>query len=327
MVESIILCFGYLSFLVIIAKIGFFLTSLIYRKFICSSLDVTKCGGKWALVTGSTDGIGKAYAFALAQKGLNIVLVSRSMHKLENVASELVEKYPKVETKVIEVDFSREDSSSYIPKIEESIKDIDIGILVNNVGLSYEHPQEFLELDSTYVEAMVNVNIVSINAMTRIVLPQMVERKNGVIINISSFLAAFPTPLLTVYSACKSYKDLFSQGLAKEYLSKGITVQCVMPGYVVSKLSKIRKPSLTVPTPTAFVRSALSRLGIESRTCGYWAHDAMIFIGEIMPKTYLLDSVYNNMKTIRAIAMRKKQKSDRSTNGKILTKLKISLPV
>ena len=82
----------------------------------------------------------------------------------------------------------------------------------------------------------------------------MVERKKGAIINISSFSAAIPTPLLSVYSASKSYVDLFSQGLAKEYLSKGITVQCVLPGHVVSKLSKIRRPSLNVPSPSVFVR-------------------------------------------------------------------------
>ena len=85
----------------------------------------------------------------------------------------------------------------------------------------------------------------------------MVERKKGAIINISSFSAAIPTPLLSVYSASKSYVDLFSQGLAKEYLSKGVTIQCIMPGYVVSKLSKIRRPSVTVPTPTVFVRLVL----------------------------------------------------------------------
>jgi len=307
MSQSVILYTGYSTLLVITAKIGLFLLSLIYRRFICSSLDVAKCGGKWALVTGSTDGIGKAYAFALAKRGLNIILVSRTPYKLQNVAAEIVEKYSKVETKIVEVDFAREDPTSYIPKIEEAIKDLDIGVLVNNVGLSYEHPQEFLELDSTYVETLVNVNIVSLNAMTRIVLPQMVERKKGAIINISSFSAAIPTPLLSVYSASKSYVDLFSQGLAKEYLSKGITVQCVLPGHVVSKLSKIRRPSLNVPSPSVFVRSALSRLGIESRTCGYWAHDLMNFFAETVPTSLLLNIVYNQMRAIRAKALKKKQ--------------------
>ena len=133
-------------------------------------------------------------------------------------------------------------------------QDLDIGVLVNNVGMSYEYPQEFLELSSTYVDTLINLNIVSLNAMTRIVLPQMVERKKGAVINISSFLAAIPTPLLSVYSASKSYVDLISQGMAKEYSSKGITVQCILPGYVASKMSKIRKPTLTVPTPDVFVK-------------------------------------------------------------------------
>jgi len=270
-------------------------------------LNVTKCGGNWALVTGSTDGIGKAYAFALAKKGLNIILISRTPYKLQNVAAEIEEKYSGVKTKIIEVDFAKEDSTSYIPKIEESIKDLDIGILVNNVGMSYEHPQEFLELSSTYVDNLINLNIVSLNAMTRIVLPQMVERKKGAVINISSFSAAIPAPLLSVYSASKSYVDLLSQGMAKEYSSKGITVQCVLPNMVVSNLSKIRRPSLMVPTPNVFVRSALSRLGIDSRTCGFWSHDIINFIAEIVPRSILVDHVYKEMKSTKARALKKKQ--------------------
>ena len=125
MSQSVVVFFGYLSLLVITVKICLFLTSWIYRRFICSKLDVTKCGGKWAVVTGSTDGIGKAYAFALAKKGLNIVLVSRSPYKLQNVAAEIEEKCSNVKTKIIEVDFAKEDSTTYIPKIEDSIKVID----------------------------------------------------------------------------------------------------------------------------------------------------------------------------------------------------------
>ena len=90
---------GYVTILAIAAKIGLMISSLIYRRFLASSLDVQKCGGKWALVTGSTDGIGKAYAFNLAKRGLNIVLVSRSPYKLQNVAAEIEEKYSGIKTK------------------------------------------------------------------------------------------------------------------------------------------------------------------------------------------------------------------------------------
>ena len=90
---------GYLSILTITAKMGIILASLVYRRFLASSLNVMKCGGKWALVTGSTDGIGKAYAFNLARQGLNIILVSRSPYKLQNVAAEIEEKYSGIKTK------------------------------------------------------------------------------------------------------------------------------------------------------------------------------------------------------------------------------------
>ena len=97
--QSFVEYVGYLAILALTAKIGLFVASLVYRRFVKASLDVTKCGGKWALVTGSTDGIGKAYAFALAKKGLNIVLVSRTPFKLQNVAAELEQKYAGVKTK------------------------------------------------------------------------------------------------------------------------------------------------------------------------------------------------------------------------------------
>ena len=101
--SSLIEYAGYLSLLAIAAKIGLCFTIWIYRRFIASCIDVTKCGGNWALVTGSTDGIGKAYAFALAKKGLNVVLVSRTPYKLQNVAAEIEEKYSGVKTKYVQI--------------------------------------------------------------------------------------------------------------------------------------------------------------------------------------------------------------------------------
>lgn len=90
---------GYLTVLAITAKIGLMIASLVYRRILAPNLDVQKCGGKWALVTGSTDGIGKAYAFNLAKRGLNVVLVSRSPYKLQNVAAEIEEKYSGIKTR------------------------------------------------------------------------------------------------------------------------------------------------------------------------------------------------------------------------------------
>jgi len=301
---SVITITGYLAILFLAIRIG----SWIYRRFFATSLDVTKCGGKWAVITGSTDGIGKAYAFALAKKGLNIVLVSRSPFKLQNVSAEIEAKYSGIKTKIVEVDFAQEDPSKYVPRLEDSLKEVDVGILVNNVGLSYEYPNEFLNLESSAVDDIINVNINSLNAMTRILLKPMVERKNGAVINVSSLSGIMVSPLLAVYSGAKSYNDYFTQALNKEYASHGITFQCVMPGPVVSNMSKIRKPSLMVPTPETFVRSALARLGVDERTSGYWFHDLMNLAIDTLPRSVMAKVIYGQSQSIKKRALKKMEK-------------------
>ncbi|KAE8606274.1 hypothetical protein XENTR_v10010654 [Xenopus tropicalis] len=180
--------------------------------------------GKWAVVTGATDGIGKAYAEELAKRGMNIVLISRSPEKLEEVAKQIKEKF-KVETKIIAADFGK--PTEIYGRIESGLRDLEIGVLVNNVGVSYEHPEYFLEipdLENT-LDKMININITSVCQMTRLVLPGMLGRGRGVILNISSASGMYPVPLLTVYSATKAFVDFFSRGLQAEYRSKGVTVQ------------------------------------------------------------------------------------------------------
>jgi 17beta-estradiol 17-dehydrogenase / very-long-chain 3-oxoacyl-CoA reductase len=186
---------------------------------------------EFSVVTGAGDGIGKSYCEQLAKRGLNIVLVSRRLSKLEPIANEIETAY-NVETKIIVVDFTKEEG--IYEKIEASIEGLEIGILVNNVGMAYDIFNFFTSFSRKFYKDMINCNVVSMINMTRIVLPQMVDRKKGLIINISSGGSLIPAPLMIVYAASKAFVNKFSDDLRSEYKKQGITIQTVKLIYKIN---------------------------------------------------------------------------------------------
>uniref|UniRef100_M3ZH95 3-ketoacyl-CoA reductase n=1 Tax=Xiphophorus maculatus TaxID=8083 RepID=M3ZH95_XIPMA len=228
--------------------------------------------GKWAVVTGATDGIGKSYAEELARRGFAMMLISRSQEKLDDVARSLEEQF-KVETRTIAVDFCRLDIYS---KIEEGLADLEIGVLVNNVGVSYPYPEYYLHIPDleNFITNTINVNMTSV-CQVRILLHFSFLLSKGVILNISSASGMYPVPLLTVYSATKAFVDFFSRGLHEEYRRQGIIIQSVLPFFVVTKMTRIRKPTLDKPTPERYVAAELNTVGLQSQTNGYFPHAVM----------------------------------------------------
>ncbi|KAL5007471.1 hypothetical protein ScPMuIL_016277 [Solemya velum] len=199
------------------------LKTFVFARALGLSMNLKK-NGSWAVITGCTDGIGKALAQQIAAEGLNCVLISRTKSKLEDLAKEL-ETVNKVKTMIIVADFS--DGFEIYPDIQQKLEGLDIGVLVNNVGLSYPYPEYFLELPNRdqFLKDLINVNVVSTTMMISVVLPGMAERKRGVVINVSSHAGMIPTPLISSYSATKAYVEFLTLCLESEYGSRGITFQ------------------------------------------------------------------------------------------------------
>ncbi|XP_069970706.1 inactive hydroxysteroid dehydrogenase-like protein 1 [Penaeus vannamei] len=246
--------------------------------------------GKWAVVTGSTDGIGKSYAKELAKKGMNILLVSRNMEKLQRVAKEIRSKY-RVQTDVVQADFAL--GRPIYGNIAKRLKGKDIGILVNNVGMLLA-PGPFKKLTEDNIWAYVNVNVASVLAMTRLVLPEMLRRKKGAVVNVSSVASYFPMAYFQVYSASKAFVSSFSRALREECGSSGAAVQCVEPGAVSTNMTSFDKdihtPGFFTPTADAFAGSAVATLGHAARTTGYWAHRLQLAVWRTLPERYIVSS-------------------------------------
>lgn len=282
--------------------------NLLGPKFFGPKIDVRRMG-QWAVITGATDGIGKAYAKALAKKSVNVVLISRSKDKLEKVAEE-IKSASSAEVKIIDVDFTQ--GPEIYDKIEKGIAGLEVGTLVNNVGMSYANPEFFLSIQDRdkLLRDIIECNIHSVTHMCKLVMPGMVERKKGVIINISSLSAVVPSPLLSVYGATKAFVDKFSVDLNTEYSSQGIVVQSVLPGYVATNMSKIRKETFLAPNSDNYVASALTTLGIATRTTGFFPHSLMKLTVDII-KAVACEPAANKlslktMLNIRKKALRKK---------------------
>lgn len=158
------------------------------------------------------------------------------------------------------------------------------------------------------IEQIIKCNIISVSSMCSIIMPQMVERRRGIVINLSSMAAAIPNPLLTFYAASKAFVDKFSDDLQTEYKNKGIIVQSVLPGLVATNMSKIKKPTWMAPSADNYVSAAMRTVGIAGHTCGYYPHALLKLVidttNAICP-SMARKTVLKTMENIKARALRK----------------------
>ena len=179
-----------------------------------------------ALVTGASSGIGAAFARALAARGQDLVLVARGTAKLEALATEFTAQHG-VKVDVIAADLSRTETVDAVVA-ELAAREITIGTLINNAGFGTHGA--LAELDAAREHDEVLVNVYSLVALTRALLPAMIARRSGGIINVASTAAFQPVPYMATYGATKAFVLSFGQALAEEVREHGVHVVVLCPG-------------------------------------------------------------------------------------------------
>ncbi|KRX40456.1 Very-long-chain 3-oxooacyl-coA reductase, partial [Trichinella murrelli] len=309
-----VLVLGYLFLAVVVIYLINTIWSIVYPHILAKPLghitDLKKLGD-WAVVTGATDGIGKHYAIELAKRGLNVFILGRNEERLKNAVEEIEKNAPNVEVFSFEVDFSQATPDTYA-EIESILKKLDVAILVNNVGVSYAYPEYLHQIENgrSLMWNLLQVNCIPCTLITQSVLPNMLEKRKGAIVNIGSASGLFPTAFMSVYSASKAYVKFLTRNLIEEYRDSGLIFQCVSPFYVCSKMSKMNRPSFFVPDSSTFARSALNTVGLEEFTCGCLSHAILVSLINLIHPSILASSVTKRMKKARAKFLRNKGKKD-----------------
>ncbi|KAH9021059.1 3-ketoacyl-CoA reductase [Lactarius pseudohatsudake] len=281
--------------------------SFVFSNFVRPGVSLKKFGaskGAWAVVTGASDGIGREFAIQLARAGFNVLLAARNQAKLDAVVADVAKVASAVQTKTFVIDFASADDAKWEAFLGE-LKPIEVGVLVNCVGVSHEFPTDFVDTSEEELNTIVDINVSATLRVTSLIAPAMVSRKKGLILNMGSFAGASPTPMLAVYSGSKAFLRTWSDALSAELTPKGITVEHVNTYFVTSAMSKIRRPSLFIPTPKAFVRSVLAKLAPGTVT-PYWSHALVGAAMALAPPQAVLAYVHSLQKDTRRRALAKR---------------------
>ncbi len=211
---------------------------------------------EWAIVTGASSGIGRAFALELARRGYAVLLVARRGDALQRVASEVAKQGGRAETLV--ADLAAPEGVDAVGNAAEALGDV--GVLVNNAGAGAYGA--FIDQPVGSEAAQVALNIGAVVGLTRRLLPRMVARGRGQVINLASILAFMPTPYFATYAATKAFVLHFSEALAYELRGTGVRVLASSPGIVKTEFATVagytaQEAALPQLTPEAVARVSL----------------------------------------------------------------------
>jgi short-subunit dehydrogenase len=200
--------------------------------------------GCCALITGASAGIGREFARQLTGRAGAVVLVARRLERLEELRDELTKRDPNLSVLIRAVDLSQPNEVDELCAWLEREK-IAIDFLINNAGLGDRGV--FATSDPQRVREMLAVNVAALTVLTHAVLPAMIQKKRGAILNVSSSAGFLPIKKLAVYAATKAYVTSFSEALRAEVQGSGIVVTALCPGPVHTEFGQVARRNSSKP--------------------------------------------------------------------------------
>jgi hypothetical protein len=213
------------------------------------------------LITGASAGIGVEFARQVAERGYNVTLAARRVDRLSELAAE-IERDHNVRAVAVECDITDAvQREQLLASIADRGEHVDL--LINNAGKGVDGPFWERRLDEQL--SQIDLNVTALTALTHMVLPQMIERGSGAVLNVASTAGMQPIPRQSVYAATKAYVISFSQGVNKELSGTGVSVTVLCPGPTRTEFFGERQAGLEEDSPGFVWQSAAdcARAGID----------------------------------------------------------------
>ncbi|PYL06633.1 MAG: hypothetical protein DME34_08590 [Verrucomicrobia bacterium] len=238
-----------------------------------------KLDGCFALITGASAGLGREFVRQLAGRARGLVLVARRGDRLNQLRDEVLARDPNLLVHVRVVDLCDQAQREQLTQWLEQEK-IDVDLLINNAGLG--DYGSFATSDLERDDRIMQVNIVALTSLTRALLPQMIARKRGTILNVSSSAGFLPIPGMALYAASKAYVNCFSEALRAELRATGVTVTALCPGPVHTEFGDVAKrPGREPERGPGFVYVSIERV-VRAALDGVEADRPVVIPGAMM---------------------------------------------
>jgi 17beta-estradiol 17-dehydrogenase / very-long-chain 3-oxoacyl-CoA reductase len=253
--------------------------------------------GSYVLITGGSEGIGEALATEFASRGFNLILISRSMEKLQLAKKTIESKFKKCKVVIASFDFNmidRPENFDLQKAFGLDFSKLDVSIVVNNVGIGRNGT--FYESDEESIKKMIRVNIVPEVLLTRYFISIFLKRKNrSAFLNLSSLSEIHALPFYDLYGATKKFNSHFSESIGNFY--PNIDTYTFLPGWVSTRLTNFNTASLFSINTTDCAREAINNFGsYRNIFAGHWKHEILYQFMSLLPTKLISMLIMRNKK-------------------------------